>query len=162
MRKRLVVELRNLRDALGEEYRIDDYPVDLLLGFRKPVGRGAGGWHALALDRERLNYRRLARRGTVDVIFHHLDSGVMVVSPSLSSGLHWRVIYPSDGVLCAHSIYVVIEVIRVRYEIEPPPIEWMRAALERETPWYVTPIHEYGDSDAGLDAEPDSPAGSGA
>lgn len=142
MRKRLVIDLKNLRETISSEYCVDEYPVELLLGFRAPAGPDVDGWRAMTLDRQRLDYGRLVRRGAVDVAFHHQPSDVMVVSPSLSSGQHWRVIYPGDAVLCSHCIFAVNELLRVRYEIAPLRVEWVRETLQQETPWYITPRSE--------------------
>ena len=162
MKRRLINELEHLRVRMPAESIIDDYPVDLLLGYRTPAFRSDGVWQSLVFDRRRLNYGRLLRRGAVDVIFHHATSGVMVVSPSLSSGLQWRIIYPGDGVLCSHSILAVNEALSIRYEIATLTLDWVREALEIETPWFVTPQPsasevESGDGDEDEDEAFDDP-----
>ena len=150
MKRRLIIELNHMREKMPPEFILDDYPVDLLLGYRTPAFRSDGAWQVLIFDRRRLNYGRLLRRGAVDVIFHHTSSGLMVISPSLSSGLQWRIIYPGDGVLCSHSILAINETLSIRYEIAALSLDWVRDALEVETPWFISPhpsVSEEADED---------------
>jgi len=138
MRKRLAIELKNLREAFSEEYIVDDYPAELLLPFRYSAECDENGWHALTFERNRLDYKMLQSRGAIDVVFHHLTSGVMVASPSLASGLLWRIVYPGDAILCSHCLTHIYDLLAIRYEIAPPQIDWLREILKTETPWILT------------------------
>jgi hypothetical protein len=139
MDKQLGLKLTNLREAVPDEYVLEDYPAELLLPLRVLSAPNARGWRPLALIRTHHNYERLKGRGVVDVVFHHLDSGVMIVSPSLSSGLRWRVIFPGDAMLCTPSYHAVQELLSVRYEVTLPDMAWLRGVLQSETPWFVPP-----------------------
>lgn len=141
MKKRLLIELNHLRDAVPPEYVIDDYPVELMMPFRSCLDEEKG-WSALGFEPDALGYRSLQSQGMLDVVFYHGDSGVAIASPSLSSGLKWRVLYPGDGVLCAKCFHSVLELIAIRYEIAVPGAEWVRQVLLDETPWVLAPEAE--------------------
>ncbi len=164
MKKRQIMELENLRARIPDEFVTTKYPVDLLLGFRKTIDYCPEGWRALPLDREQVKYDDMTRRAAVDVVFHHTMSGIMIVSPSLGSSFNWRVIYPGDGILCSPSVLAIRELVRIRYEITPPNVAWMKTIIEQENPWSghpAAPGDEERDTtrnqeeDPPLDTEPD-------